>query len=416
MFPRLIITGGHTPAAVLERVPLASGDRNEAWLRDFLLRHPEALPAADIDPAFADPIPVCRELSTPAGPIDALFTNRAGALTVVECKLWRNPQARREVVGQILDYAKELARWRYEDLQREVSRARREPGNALFRLVAERHGGLDEARFVDAVGRNLRAGRFLLLVAGDGIREGTEAIVRFMQEYSSMRFTFGLVEMAGYELPDGRLLVQPRLLARTVALEREVVRIVDRVAEGTEGVAASADDSAEEEEAAAGRPTMLSDPVAIAADRAFWDRFASLLRLDDPSQPPPRRRGFGHARLELGVPKAWISVFRARSLRWIGVSAIVPATLSDRIFGSSDSETRAQLQDSLLASLGPATSFRWGRDARSEWLTAYLPEQFEPAEQADARHLAWLTVATNAFVNSFRPRVLRAAEESNGGA
>ncbi|MFC7737568.1 hypothetical protein ACFQX4_17360 [Roseomonas sp. GCM10028921] len=111
MFPKLILTGADgTPTALLNRVSLASGGRNEAWLRDFLLKYPETLPAAEIDPAYADPIPVCRELATPAGPIDAVFVNRHGALTIVECKLWRNPQARREVVGQILDYAKELAR------------------------------------------------------------------------------------------------------------------------------------------------------------------------------------------------------------------------------------------------------------------------------------------------------------------
>ena len=49
-----------------------------------------------------------------------------GRLTLAEFKLWRNPQARREVIGQILDYAKELASWRYADLQREVSRTRQE--------------------------------------------------------------------------------------------------------------------------------------------------------------------------------------------------------------------------------------------------------------------------------------------------
>ena len=119
MFPKLILTGADgVPPVALERIPLASSGRNEAWLRDFLLQHPEALPAAEIDLAYADPIPVCREMSTPAGPIDAVFVNARGALIIVECKLWRNPQARREVVGQILDYAKELARWHYEDLQR----------------------------------------------------------------------------------------------------------------------------------------------------------------------------------------------------------------------------------------------------------------------------------------------------------
>src|SRR5689334_14710126 len=120
-YPRLVLTGRESDT-VLAPVPLASGERNEAWLRDFLLRHPKVLPAAEIDPAFADPIAVCSELRTPAGPIDALFVNCHGALVLVECKLFRNPQARREVVAQILDYAKELARWGYADLQAAVSR------------------------------------------------------------------------------------------------------------------------------------------------------------------------------------------------------------------------------------------------------------------------------------------------------
>lgn len=196
MFPRLVLLSGGAAAGselLLKRCPLASDGRNEAWLRDFLLRHPAALPAGDIDSAFDDLIPVCAELRTQAGPLDALFVNRRGALVLVECKLWRNPEARREVVGQILDYAKELARWRYEDLQREVSRARGEPGtNALYRLVAERHPEVGEAAFVDAVSRNLSAGRFLLLVVGDGIREGTEAIVEFLSRHSGLHFTFGL--------------------------------------------------------------------------------------------------------------------------------------------------------------------------------------------------------------------------------
>lgn len=72
---------------VLRPVSLASGGRNEAWLRDFLLAHPPVLPTAAIDPAYADPIAVCRELRTPAGPLDCLFLTRFGGLIVVECKL-----------------------------------------------------------------------------------------------------------------------------------------------------------------------------------------------------------------------------------------------------------------------------------------------------------------------------------------
>ena len=55
--------------------------------------------------------------------MDALYINPLGRLILAEFKLWRNPQARREVIGQILDYTKELASWNYEDLQREVYNA-----------------------------------------------------------------------------------------------------------------------------------------------------------------------------------------------------------------------------------------------------------------------------------------------------
>ena len=100
---------------VLQRVPLTSGvaqgSVDEARLQELLFDHPECLPIPAIDPAYADAVPICRELRVPAGSIDALFVNHLGRLTLCEFKLWRNPQARREVIGQILDYAKDLASW-----------------------------------------------------------------------------------------------------------------------------------------------------------------------------------------------------------------------------------------------------------------------------------------------------------------
>jgi len=217
--------GGNNDLA-LQPVRLASGMRDEAWLRDFLFAHPAVLPTSAIDASYTDPLPVCRELRTPAGRIDGLFVTRFGGLIVVECKLWRNPQARREVVGQILDYAKEIAAWDYADLQREVSIARSEQGtNALFELVAARYPDTDETAFVDSVTRNLTRGRLMLLLAGDGIHENTERIVEYVSRYAGLHLTFGLVEVAGYGMPDDRLLVQPRVLARTVNLERAIVRV-----------------------------------------------------------------------------------------------------------------------------------------------------------------------------------------------
>ena len=53
-------------------------------------------------------IPLCRELplrgSTSTVYLDILAVRASGRPVLIECKLWKNPQARREVVGQILEY------------------------------------------------------------------------------------------------------------------------------------------------------------------------------------------------------------------------------------------------------------------------------------------------------------------------
>jgi hypothetical protein len=79
--------------------------RDETWLRNTLFDHPELLPVRDIDSSFGPLIPLCKELQTKAGPLDLAFIDPNGHLTLVECKLWRNPEARRKVVAQVLHYS-----------------------------------------------------------------------------------------------------------------------------------------------------------------------------------------------------------------------------------------------------------------------------------------------------------------------
>ena len=218
---------GSSPSQTFKRIPLgtstARGGVDEAQLRDLLFLHPQSLPIQAIDAAYGGAVAVCKELSTPAGYVDALYVNAYGRLTLAEFKLWRNPQARREVIGQILDYTQELASWGYEDLQREVSRRLGKRGNVLYELIREVSPETDEAAFVDNVERYLRRGEFLLLIIGDGIREGVGKIVDFVQRHSGLHFQLALVEAALYRDTDNRILVQPRLLARTEIVERIVI-------------------------------------------------------------------------------------------------------------------------------------------------------------------------------------------------
>lgn len=92
----------------------------------------------------------------------------------------------------------------------------------LHGLVSAKYPETDEAEFVDNVTRHLQRGQFLLLIIGDGIREGVENIVDFVQRHSGLHFNLALVEAALYRDTHGRIIVQPRIIARTEILKRFV--------------------------------------------------------------------------------------------------------------------------------------------------------------------------------------------------
>ena len=103
-----------------------------------------------------------------------------------------------------------------------MSKSLKRPGNVLFDLVRATDPDVDEGVFVDNVTRHLRRGEFLLLIIGDGIREGVENIVDFVQKHSGLRFNLALVEAALYRDWDDQVIVQPRVLCRTEIVRRVV--------------------------------------------------------------------------------------------------------------------------------------------------------------------------------------------------
>jgi hypothetical protein len=228
---------GHPPQR-LTRIRFEKGADgfSERWLQELVSRNPNVLPVDQIEPALTPAISICLELPLPSGFVDVLYATPKGDLIVGETKLFRNPEARREVVGQLIDYAKDLSSLSYEDLDEAILRAEAPAGNrehpqmGLYDSVfaaADTEEVLNREHFYDAVCRNLERGRFLLLVIGDGIQEGTENIARFLQQHAGMHFTLSLIDLAIFDLPGapGSYLVQPRILARTKNIERAIVKI-----------------------------------------------------------------------------------------------------------------------------------------------------------------------------------------------
>ena len=92
----------------------------EKWLQKLIDSNPELLPVTEIEPAFAPLVSVGLEIETGVGFIDNLFISPQGYLTMAETKLWRNHEARREVVSQIIDYAAAVSHWTFEQLESKV--------------------------------------------------------------------------------------------------------------------------------------------------------------------------------------------------------------------------------------------------------------------------------------------------------
>ena len=396
--PLPILISDNRPDELLQRLLLNSagaGVYDEDWLQDLLYRHPQSLPIAQLNPTFTSLIPICREMQTPAGPIDVLYATREGRIVVLEAKLWRNPESRRKVIGQILDYAKELSHWTYENLDSAVRSARRRDqakSRSLVDVVREQHPDLDEAHFIDSVARNLRRGELLLLIAGDGIRENVGAIADFIEDHGTLHFTFGLVEMAIYRLPDGGTLVQPRVLAQTNIIKRIVVESRDA---GT----ADADEPEEAEDSPGSMP-----PADLEQQRSqysdFWKEWIAKYPLDDQSQPvkAPTKGTNQFFSLPSGSPGklAAVAAFKSGSA---GVYLSFPrGPIGDRFYA-------ALLEDRAAIDAAIAQPVKW--EMTDKWQAVAIWRRFGDGMLTTHRAevQAWLGEVTNSFVNAFRPRI-----------
>jgi hypothetical protein len=255
----------------LKRISFTQKAFQEGWIQNLICTNPEILPVAEIEPAFAPLVSIGREVQTNAGSIDNLFLSPQGYLTIAETKLWRNPEARREVVGQIIDYAKEIAHWTFDDLESQV---RAYTGRSIIdtlRLVEQ----IDESFLIDTISRNMQQGRFLLLIVGDGIRESVEGMVNFLSQTPQLYFTLALVELQVYKLDADHskpLLVIPQVVTRTREITRAIVRIEGQAIESVH-VDVDIDTASRETKRSSGRYTL--------SEQDFFDALGQSVGSED---------------------------------------------------------------------------------------------------------------------------------------
>lgn len=230
---------GKESSRKMERIPLNEKAFREDWLQELIFKNPQLLPIEDIESGFSPLISIGREINTAVGPIDNLFISPDGYITIVETKLWRNPEAKREVVGQILDYAKELTAWNYSLLDKEI-RKRNTSAKGILDMIKENEfiDELDEKIVIDNIDRNLKRGRLLLLIVGDGVRESVEDMVEYLSNSAQLLFTLGLIEIQVYKSVENEndLIVIPNIITRTREITRAVIKIENNATDATVSV------------------------------------------------------------------------------------------------------------------------------------------------------------------------------------
>ncbi|MFJ4783428.1 hypothetical protein [Streptomyces sp. NPDC088794] len=164
----------------------------EAEFQELLARHPRVLDFGSL----ADGRPlrlvlVAREMGVPTGTdsapaywLDHLFVDADGVPTLVEVKRATDTRIRRAVVGQMLDYAANAARyWPAALLRRSFedtcAKDGRSPAEAYGELLGDQ-GDRSAEEFWTTVEERLAAGQMRLLFVADQIPLELRAIVEFL--------------------------------------------------------------------------------------------------------------------------------------------------------------------------------------------------------------------------------------------
>ena len=166
-----------------------------------------------------------------------------------------------------------------------------------------------------------------MLICGDGIREGTEAISRFLTKFSGNAFTFGLVELAVFETASGDRLYQPRVLGKTRIIPWE-----DK-------------ETTEDDTAAIVAPVASRDDIErqIDADRwlAFWQELGDTLTFSDANHVTfkPERRF--RAAANWAGKSGYMLLYFDKSANTVGIGISLDAGTGREMFDRLHEEKQA---------------------------------------------------------------------------
>lgn len=157
--------------------------REEKAIQNLIYENPDIIPVEEIEDRIKT-IEVAREFGIPnSGSTDLIGIDNNANIYIIECKLAYNPQIKREVIGQILEYASFLWHMTYEDFS---NRFRKSKGSAieyLFESIFNDESAID--KFIAKIKENLSNGNFKLIIVVDKLNDLLKNTLEFINYSSS---------------------------------------------------------------------------------------------------------------------------------------------------------------------------------------------------------------------------------------
>ncbi len=198
------------------------GYATEALLQEYLARHPNLLAGDQIDSSAPRRwLLVSQEMALASEEdgsgrwsVDHLFLDQDAVPTIVEVKRSTDTRIRREVVGQMLDYAANgVGYWSVDKLRAQFE-ANLESEQDISDLLEDPDA--DPEEFWRKVKTNLQAGKVRLIFVSDKIPDELRRIVEFLNEQMDPAEVLA-VEIKQYVSQDSNLkTLVPRIIGQTV--------------------------------------------------------------------------------------------------------------------------------------------------------------------------------------------------------
>ena len=199
---------------------------SEDLLQGLLAQYPNLLAGDQMDASQPRRwLLVSRERGVPAEEgggyrwaVDHLFLDQDAVPTIVEVKRSTDTRIRREVVGQMLDYAANaVVYWPVETIRAEFEAQHENPQQAIAEFLSGTE--TDEEKFWQKAKTNLQAGKVRLVFVADEIPTELRRVVEFLNQQMDPAEVLA-VEIKQYVGGDSKTLV-PRLIGQTAEAQQK---------------------------------------------------------------------------------------------------------------------------------------------------------------------------------------------------